>query len=254
MLSVFIQLCLASTHRCRDTVYLKMLLDAGCDTLGKSIVDCAEDNGQTLAIRACYYDNYDALPMIIDRGANLEAKLVKTKRTALLICAQYGRESCARLLIDSGANVDSVDVYGDTPLLLAALTGHANIVALLLQHTHADINARNAHQNTPLMNASEFGDMHCVQLLLAVNGIEINAMDDDGDTALSSAATWGHADVMTLLIEHKADVNATGRLGPTGERSKACLQILPHNIRSLPLLQLHWIEGYWQKWGVQSCG
>jgi ankyrin repeat protein len=200
---------------------LELLLDAGVDELGKCIIDDAEDGGWTLALRACYLDNYDALAMIIDRGANLETQLAITGQTALSICAEYGRETCARLLIDSGANVDSADAKGDTPLLLATLKGHRNIVALLVNRAHADVNARNIHQGTALMLASEYGDLHCVRLLLAVNGIAIDAMDDDGDTALSCAASWGHANIVLLLIEHKADVNAAGRLGPTARQGKA---------------------------------
>jgi len=50
-----------------------------------------------------------------------------------------------------------------------------------------------------------------VRLLLGVKDIAIDAVDNDGDTALSCAAAMGHADVVRLLIEHKADVNAIHR-------------------------------------------
>ncbi|CAM6006358.1 unnamed protein product [Sphagnum balticum] len=104
------------TTRCRNTAYLKLLLDAG-EKSGNT-VDSIEDGGWTAALRACEYTNDDALQLIIERGANLEAKLYATGMTPLLMCVLHERYGCTRLLLEGGANVNATDMYGSTPLIV----------------------------------------------------------------------------------------------------------------------------------------
>ena len=67
------------------------------------------------------------------------------------------------------------------------------------------MNAVNPMGRTPLMFAATFNDPHTVKLLLA-NGAMVNVRDrDERFTALMFAAAEGHADVVKLLLEHKAD-------------------------------------------------
>jgi ankyrin repeat protein len=170
-------------------------------------------------MRACDYGNYDALKMIITNGANLNAQLDSTGMTALLICVLREHYECAQILVESGANVNSVDMYGCTALIMAADNGHTDIMSLLIEHK-ADVNARIRHQSTALLLTVYHGHVDCVRLLCGVDGIDIAAMDDDGDTALSCAASREHADVVALLIEHKANVNVVAHLCTTAKQGK----------------------------------
>jgi ankyrin repeat protein len=225
--------------RCRNTAYFKLLLDAG-EKQGNT-VDTIENGGWTAAMRACEYANDDALQLIISRGANLEAKLDATGMTALLMCVLHEHYACTRLLLEGGANVNATDMYGNTPLMLAAeycdeCWGHAflNItpntsnrdgtaILSLLIANKVDVNATNRRQGTALILASYHGLFDCVQMLLRVQGIDVEAMDDDGDTALSCATARGHAHIVTLLIEHGANVNVIARLWPTAKQGKASI-------------------------------
>jgi ankyrin repeat protein len=47
-----------------------------------------------------------------------------------------------------------------------------------------------------------------VRLLLNTDGINIDAANDYGTTALTWAAQKGNVDIVSLLIEHNANVNS----------------------------------------------
>ena len=60
---------------------------------------------------------------------------------------------------------------------------------------------------TLLMAASGHGHLEVVKLLLE-KGADVNAKNNDGYTALMAASLEGHPEVMKLLLEEGADVNA----------------------------------------------
>ncbi|CAM6002041.1 unnamed protein product [Sphagnum balticum] len=57
------------------------------------------------------------------------------------------------------------------------------------------------------MLACQSGNIECVRLLLRVHDIDVNAMNAEHMTALHLATSFEHTDILSLLIEHKADVN-----------------------------------------------
>lgn len=69
------------------------------------------------------------------------------------------------------------------------------------------VNATNDNEDTPLITASRHGHSDVVAILLEL-GAGVNASKPtNGVTALYIAAQEGHADVVNQLIKHKADVN-----------------------------------------------
>jgi ankyrin repeat protein len=106
-------------------------------------------------------------------------------------------------LIDSGADLNAQGDNGETPLILAILEGHASVASLLIDGG-ADIQA------TAYANAVEIAE----QLLRG--GADINdQMNKAGGTALSVASEEGHSGVVTVLIDHGADLEAGERNGYT---------------------------------------
>lgn len=59
----------------------------------------------------------------------------------------------------------------------------------------------------PLVSAAELGHTEIVRLLLE-RGARIEAVDKDGDTALANAAWKGHAETVRLLLQNGANVNS----------------------------------------------
>jgi ankyrin repeat protein len=59
-----------------------------------------------------------------------------------------------------------------------------------------------------IIKAAKAGDLATVRTLLENDASLVNARDSDGSTPLHCAAWKGHADVVTLLLDNGADVNA----------------------------------------------
>jgi ankyrin repeat protein len=59
------------------------------------------------------------------------------------------------------------------------------------------------------MHAAQNGHIECTRRLLATTNIDVNAMNDKGMTAVIYSVDNHHAVILSLLIAHKADVNAT---------------------------------------------
>ena len=75
-----------------------------------------------------------------------------------------------------------------------------------------DVNCKGEFQLTPMHRAAWNGNKNVMQLLLD-RGAELNAVDQDGWTPLHGATLHGHKDVVQLLLERGADPNIATRPG-----------------------------------------
>ena len=117
-----------------------------------------------------------------------------------------------RLLIQAGANPNAKTRLGDvTPLHLAATNGNAAVIDLLLK-AGADANAPNGNGTTPLMFASAAGRADAIKLLLD-KGVNVNARDANrGQTAAMFAAAMNRGAAIALLASRGADLNAVSEV------------------------------------------
>ncbi|MCE9500976.1 MAG: ankyrin repeat domain-containing protein, partial [Leptospira sp.] len=72
-----------------------------------------------------------------------------------------------------------------------------------------------ATSSTALLNASKEGNTELVRISLNGFMTDVNARDEFGTTPLMLATRGGFTDVVSLLIEKKADVNAKTKEGFT---------------------------------------
>jgi ankyrin repeat protein len=127
--------------------------------------------------------------------------------TALSWAAYQDDLETADLLIAAGANVNAANDYADTPLMLACVNGSEGMVNKLLK-AGANPNAATWTGETVLMQCARTGNIEAVKSLLA-RGADVNAKENrQGDTALMWAVAQKHSDVVRILIEHKAAVQA----------------------------------------------
>jgi ankyrin repeat protein len=158
----------------------------------------------------------------------------------VMLAVYHGHRSIARTLVDFGAEIDvfaaaalgNVDRLamilngaprlvnahapdGWTPLALAAYFGNRAAARLLLA-SGADVNAvaRNAMANQPL-HAAVAGQRHDLVELLVDHGADVNARDGDGWTPLNLAAHEGVAETVALLLARGADPSIAGNSGRT---------------------------------------
>ena len=100
----------------------------------------------------------------------------------------------------------------DETFIYAAVEGDLKKVEAFLNEG-AKVNAKGQESNrTALMWASLRGHFDVVRLLLEKNA-DVNARDDNGETALLSASGKGGIDVVRLLLEKGADVHARDKNG-----------------------------------------
>lgn len=134
--------------------------------------------------------------------------------TALSWAAYQDDPEIADLLIAAGANANAANDYSATPLMLACANGSAAMVDKLLR-AGANPNTTTWIGETALMRCSHTGSIEAVKSLLA-RGADVNAKSiAQENTALIWAVAQKHADVVRVLIEHKADVEARTNTGFT---------------------------------------
>ncbi len=123
-------------------------------------------------------------------------------------------DAVERILEAHPEQVNQRDSGGNTPLHVAVQAGDDQIVRVLLQNG-ADIEAKNSRGETPIEVAASLGSASIMRTLLG-KGAKIS----DKDALLRHSAWAGHIDVVQLLIQKGADVNA-GVTSKDGGRSTA---------------------------------
>lgn len=132
--------------------------------------------------------------------------------TFLMGAVAEGHTEIARLLIDAGAAVNEVSEFGHTPLVVAASRGHNDAVRLLLE-AGASVNI---DYTVPYSGARKYGVMEgairenhlsTVRLLLEA-GADPNWGGPDGSRPVALAAGFGTVEMLDLIVEHGADIDA----------------------------------------------
>lgn len=173
---------------------------------------------------------------LLQRGADLETRGTNGL-TPLMMAAEHGDMDMVRLLLDAGANAKAKDEQGEIALTQAARVGFTDVVKLLVKRSGIK------GKNQALFGAVEGGPVviqladaggynpapvlespwvSTVKILLA-QGAELEARrDENGDTPLIAAAAFAETDVVALLLQRGADINATDNAGNTALMSAAC--------------------------------
>ena len=103
--------------------------------------------------------------LYLNNGANIEYKGRVTKSTPVIQAAMHGHVDAVRVLLDHGANIDAQSRNGYTALLYASGHGHTTTVQLLLSRG-ANVNNRNKYGENAFSYAVNYDRNDTVQLLL----------------------------------------------------------------------------------------
>jgi ankyrin repeat protein len=146
-------------------------------------------------------DNLEFIRILLDRGANPNARVkdntlsrtiftmqwfFEAGATAFVRAAQSGDVTLMKLLLERGADPIAVTEHGDTALTAAAGIGWVEGVT---------------YEQSPNEN------LEAVRMLLDL-GLDPNLANHDGRTPLMGAALKGRSDVVRLLVDHGAKLDA----------------------------------------------
>jgi ankyrin repeat protein len=163
----------------------RMLLEAGSNInamTSRAFTDTQETDKTSLMF-AAEGDHASVTSLLLDTGAELEARTYERHMTALLFAGSNGSATAGRLLLDAGAdlNANASDLGWDA-LIFAADKGHGEFVQLLIDRG-ADPNAQSKTGYTALMAACYQNHPEVVTTLLQ-SGAEADRRGKDGMTAL----------------------------------------------------------------------
>ena len=148
----------------------------------------------------------EAVSTLVEQQVDLDATQADGA-TALHWAVYQDDLDVARRLILAGADAAASNDHGVTPLSLACTNANAAMVGALLG-AGADANAAVNSGETVLMTCSRTGDVDAVEALLAA-GARVNIKEfSERQSALMWAVAQRHSAVVSLLIEHGADVQA----------------------------------------------
>ncbi|XP_038185419.1 ankyrin repeat and KH domain-containing protein 1 isoform X8 [Arvicola amphibius] len=179
-------------------------------------IEHRDKKGFTPLILAATAGHVGVVEILLDKGGDIEAQAERTKDTPLSLACSGGRQEVVDLLLARGANKEHRNVSDYTPLSLAASGGYVNIIKILL-NAGAEINSRTGSKLgiSPLMLAAMNGHVPAVKLLLDM-GSDINAqIETNRNTALTLACFQGRAEVVSLLLDRKANVEHRAKTGLT---------------------------------------
>jgi ankyrin repeat protein len=157
-------------------------------------------------------DHLAYIKLLIDKGADVNKRICGVESTD---------KECKGDTTETRTNFTMQWLYEDgaTPFLRAAQSGDIALMKLLLAHG-ADPKIMTAHMDTALAVASGIGwvegvtyewspadSLEAVKMCLDL-GIDPNVADDQGRTALHGAAHKGRTDVIQLLVDHGANLEA----------------------------------------------
>lgn len=161
--------------------------------------------------KAVQENRVNEIRSLISKGVDPELT-DRNGETALMVAVRAANPDVIDVLIAGGAKVNKPSVYGDTPLMIAALAGHRRIVEGLIKHG-AEVNRKGW---TPMHYAATGGNDEIVEILFDYLA-DLDARAPNGTTPLMMAVRQSYPSTVKLLIRLGADVSLRNDDGASAE-------------------------------------
>jgi ankyrin repeat protein len=199
-----------------DTAKAKLLLDRGADVNRRS-----DRKYSALMVAAQYRDSDDAIRLLLDRGAKVDAGLEDGRpagdASAIYFAAHVGNGGLIPVLQRAGGSIEGrALMFGSDPigpLGVAVMYDHAEAAEALLK-LGAAVNPREASDVGPLVRAVTGNRVEMARLLIR-HGADVNRVSDKGMTALmyAAAANFGDSAMIDLLLKSGARTDLRDQTG-----------------------------------------
>ena len=193
-----------------------LLLERGADVNARD-----SELGDTPLHRAAQCGNVDTVTLLLDRGALIDS-LDSMRRTPLARSIEASQLQVAKILLDRGADVEDKDSQGHGALHHACEKRDQFSIRMLLENG-ADVETRDTASRTLLMRASSLGRKDVAELLLNM-GSDPDAVDSHGETALHAAAYHDRLDLCLLLESYGADPSRLDNEGRSALSAYGCIR------------------------------
>ena len=170
-------------------------------------VNAKDEDGWTPLQDAATFGHKEIVELLITKGADVNAK-TEEGETPLHTAVSNDHKEIIELLIKEGADVNAVamdDVFSDQTPLDAANKYNQGAVAVLLRK----YGGKTCVELEALIDSAKKGDIEGIKQHLAAGG-DVSFRNKNGDTMLNYAAFLGHKEIVELLVENGAEVNAKG--------------------------------------------
>ena len=173
-------------------------------------------------LHAAAYNGHDAMvELLLEAGADVNAKAVGGVITPLYMACHEGNAKVANRLIDHGAEIDVHSHRGLTALCIAASRGHAETAKVLLEKgAEADL----------VSSYRPDTSYHSVNLMTTF-------------TPLYTASCYGHADVVNLLLDYHAEIDKGCRRPASFLSSNYDGDVAPYDVASATPLHIASLNG-----------
>ena len=193
----------------------KMLVEAGADVRG------TENEGCTCLLLASYFCQTETVRYLVSLPQVEVDHQDSWGRTALCFAAQGNHPDAVEVLIDAGADVDAQNSDGLSPLHLCSVSGALTIVKMLIR-AGAGVCVTDNEGDTCLIRAATFGQTETVRYLVGLPQVEVDHTTNEGATALYCAVQEEHPDVVQVLIDAGANIEAKDQKGRSAVLVASC--------------------------------
>lgn len=209
-----------------DVDLVRESLTHGADV--HAIVDGRSILSASLSLRKRDEENIEIIQLLLEAGASPNRRSEDGK--TVLYWAVFSEEKdIVQLLLSAGATVEAEEPEdGHTSVHSAAENGNREIMELLLSAGGKSVlNKFDYSYRTPLMWAAEKGELEVVRMLIDA-GADVNAFDEihAGTNALLEAVKRGGSyEMVALLVNAGADPTIPGFMGITAlSEARRCVK------------------------------